>query len=153
MERLCFYKTVIFLENNLIAMVDNSTSYFLKNPKVLFLIDSIGAMFTAFFLYGILRNFNEYVGIDKTTLTYLAAIGLCFCFYSAICFLFLKEKWKPFLLIISAANALYCLLTLSMLFINYSQLTTIGLVYFLIEITIICGLVFVEVNVAFNIKS
>jgi hypothetical protein len=125
----------------------------LKKPKIIFLIDSVGALLTTFFLFVILRNYSEYFGMPKTILTYLSAIAASFCIYSTTCYLVLKEKWTEFITIISVANILYCALTLGFLILHHSQLTTLGLVYFLLEIIIICILVFIELTVVTKIKK
>jgi hypothetical protein len=124
-----------------------------SKPKTLFLIDSIGAFATAFLLFVVLRNFNEYFGMPKTTLTYLSAIAVCFCIYSSTCFFFIKANWIPFIWGISIANLLYCILTIGLIISNEPQLTTIGIAYFLGEIFIICGLVYIELNVATEINK
>ena len=80
---------------------------FKLKPKILFLIDGLGALLTAFFLFVILRTFNEYFGMLQTTLTYLSLIAVIFCLYSITCFFLLSDNWKPFLRVISIANLLY----------------------------------------------
>ena len=117
------------------------------NPKRLFLIDGFGAFLTAFFLFAILRTFNEYFGMPKTTLDFLSIIALAFSVYSFCCFFLVNNNWHPFLRAISIANLLYCCLTLGLVIYNYPRLTILGVIYFLIEIVIVCGLVFFEINV------
>jgi hypothetical protein len=121
-------------------------------PKILFLADSLGAMLTAFCLFVVLRNFNEYVGMPVTILTWLSVIAACFCIYSITCFLFVKQRWATFIKGIAMANLVYCILTTGLLLIYYPLLTTIGIVYFLTEIAIICVLVYIELTVAAAIK-
>lgn len=121
--------------------------------KTLFLIDSSGAMLTAFFLFVIMRPFNEYFGMPKAILTCLSAIAICFCIYSAACFLFLKGRWTLFMIIIGIANLLYCALTIAILVRYYALLTTTGIIYFLIEMVIIYGLGYIELGVATEIKK
>ena len=122
--------------------------HFSEKQKTLFLIDSIGAFMTAFSLFVIVRHFNEYFGMPKNELTFLSVIAVLFCIYSAACFLFLKGGLKPFIRLIGIANLIYCALTI-VLMIKYNPLLTIlGTTYFLIEIVIICGLSFIELNVA-----
>lgn len=116
------------------------------NPKKLFLLDGFGALLTTFFLFGILRTFNEFFGMPKMTLKMLSIIALVFCTFSFCCLLIVKKNWQPFLLIIIIANLLYTLLTLGLVIFNYPKLTTLGVFYFLLEIVIICGLVFLEIN-------
>ena len=122
--------------------------HFSENQKTLFLIDSIGAFITAFSLLVIVRQFNEYFGIPKNQLTYLSIIAVLFSIYSGACFFFLKGGTNPFLKLIGVANIIYCALTIGLL-INYKpSLTILGITYFLFEIIIICGLSFIEINVA-----
>jgi len=124
-----------------------------SDPKKLFLIDSIGALTTAFLLFVVLRNFNEYFGMPERISTYLAVIAVCFCIYSTTCFFVIKAKWTTFIKGISIANLLYCILTIGLIIFYHPQLTTIGIVYFLGEIAIICGLVYIELNVANEINK
>lgn len=116
-------------------------------PRKLFLIDGFGAFLTAFSLFAILRTFNEYFGMPKTTLNFLSIIALAFSVYSFCCFFLVNNNWHPFLQAISIANLLYCCLTFGFVIYNYPRLTSLGVAYFLIEIVIICGLVYIEINV------
>ncbi len=122
-------------------------------PKTLFLIDSLGAMLTAFILFAIMRQHNDVVGMPETVLTYLSIIAICFCIYSTACFLFLKKRWALFIRIIGVANLLYCAFTIKLLINYFSSLTMIGTIYFLLEIVIICVLSYVELNVARKMKK
>ena len=119
--------------------INKLINHLIKKPKTLFLIDSLGAILTVFILFVIMRQLNEYIGMPIIVLTYLSIIAICFCIYSTACFLFLKERWTPFIRLIGVAN--------------YSLLTIAGIIYFLIEIVIICGLSYVELNVATEIKK
>jgi hypothetical protein len=133
-------------------MINKLINHLAEKQKTLFLIDGLGAILTTFFLFVIMRQFNEYFGMPKTVLTYLGGIALCFCVYSTSCFLFLKGQWTLFIRFIGISNLLYCALTIGLLIKYYSLLTQIGLIYFLIEIVIIFVLSYVELNVATKIK-
>ena len=137
------------MKNNISKTIKQLSS----KPKILFLIDSIGALATAFFLYVVLRNFNEYFGMPITILNYLSAIAACLCIYSTICLVLIKENYIPFIIIISIANLLYCILTIGLVIFYHHQLTIFGTAYFLGEIAIIFGLVYIELNVATSIKK
>ncbi len=115
-------------------------------PKTLFLIDGLGALVTAFFLFVILRTYNVYFGMPPNTLTYLSLIAIVFCLYSITCYFFLKDNWRPFLRTISIANLLYCCLTMGLVTYYYSRLTTLGVTYFLAEIIVVFALVFIEMK-------
>ena len=134
-------------------IINNLINHLAEKQKRLFLIDSLGAILTAFFLFVIMRQFNGYFGMPKTVLTYLSIIAICFCIYSTTCFLFLKGRWTPFIRLIGIANLLYCALTIGLLIKYYSLLTIIGITYFLIEIIIIYVLSYVELRVATEIKK
>jgi hypothetical protein len=122
-----------------------------EKQRTLFLIDSIGAFSTAFFLFVIMRQFNEYFGMPKAALTYLSAIACCLCIYSTICFI--KGSTISLIKIIGIANLLYCILTIGVLIRYHPLLTTIARTYFLIEIVIIFGLSYVELRVAKKMSS
>jgi hypothetical protein len=117
-----------------------------SNPKILFLIDGTGAFITTFFLFVVLRTFNEYFGMPRTILTYLSCLALIFCGYSTACYFLLKKNWHPFLKAISIANLLYCCLTIGIVFYYYNNLTVLGITYFAAEIVVVCSLVFVELK-------
>ncbi|MFC0778638.1 hypothetical protein [Flavobacterium sp. HJSW_4] len=134
-------------------IIKGLTNQLVKKPKTLFLIDSIGAFLTALLLFVVLRNLTEYFGMPKNTLTILWSTAACFWLYSAVCFLFLKRKWKLYIKIISFANLFYCMLTSAFLFIHHDELTALGLTYFLLEIAIICMLAYIELNVAAKILN
>jgi len=136
-----------------ISIVRNITGYLAGKPRLVFLVDSTGSLLTAFFLFAVLRTFNPYVGMPETILTYLSAIAACLFIYSITCFLFLKANWTLFIRVISIANLLYCLLTTWLLIIYYPLLTIAGITYFTAEITIICGLVYIELKVAAAISK
>lgn len=127
-------------------------SHLIQKPKTLFLIDGIGAFVTAFLLFAILRTFNEYVGLPEATLTCLSVIAACFCTYSLGCFFLVKENWQPFLRFISIANLLYCCVTLGLIVYNYPSVTMLGIVYFVVEIIVVCTLVSIELKTVRNSK-
>lgn len=126
--------------------MNDIVSRLILKPKTLFLIDGLGAFVTAFFLFAILRTFNKYFGMPQTILMYLSIIAIIFCFYSITCFFLLKDNWQPFLRTISIANLLYCFLTMVLLIYYYQSITILGVTYFLAEIMVVCGLVFVELK-------
>jgi hypothetical protein len=127
--------------------------HFTEKQKTLFLIDSTGAFMTAFFLFVIMIQFNEYFGMHKAVLTYPSVIAFFFGIYSTACFLFLKGGWSPFIRFIGIANVLYCALTTGLLIKYYYALTIIGTIYFLSEIGIICVLGYIELKVATRNKE
>lgn len=126
--------------------------YFIEKQKLLFLIDSLGAIITAFSLFVIIRLFDEYFRMPKTVLIYLSVIAIFFSIYSAACFLFLKRRFAHFIRLIGIANLLYCGFTIGLIIKYNTLLTIIEITYFSIEIIIICALSYIELNVAKEIK-
>lgn len=123
-------------------------SYFVKNPKTIFLVDSIGAFLSAFCLMIISRFYSNYFGINPSTFQLLTILPILFCIYSACCYLLIKRSFKSFILIIAIANFLYCLITLVLMFTLYSELTILGLSYFVIELMIIALIISIEFKVS-----
>lgn len=127
--------------------------YFTKNPKNLLLIDSIGAGMTAMSLYFIIRPWNTFFGMPENKLTVLTGLALCFCIYSAVCFLWVKRGLATFIRFIGMANVLYCAFTGGLVIMYYPLLTNVGIAWFLTEIAIIGSLSYVELRVAREITK
>jgi len=125
-------------------MIDKLTS----NPKQLFLIDGFGALLTAFFLVVILAGFEDRFGMPRSVLYGLSLAVSIYAIYSFSCYFFLRSKWRPYLKAIAMANLLYCLITIALVFCFYQSLTILGLIYFFLEVIVICGLVIIEWRVA-----
>lgn len=117
------------------------------NPRKMFLIDGIGAAVSALFLGILLNSFQEYIGMPEYILIPLSLIAAVFAIYSFSCFFFIKQKSPLFLRIIAFSNLIYCLLTGGMVVSFQDQLTALGFCYFLAEIGLILGLVFLEFKV------
>lgn len=123
-----------------------SIQQFLAKPKNIFLIDAVGALITFALLFLVLRPFNAFFGLSKATLEYLSLLALTFSIYSFTCFFLAKNKWKLYLKIICTANILYCILTFGILLSNYKSISIFGIIYFLGEIVVIAGLVFLKIK-------
>lgn len=115
-----------------------------SNPKRIFLIDSVGAFFTAFLLSTILTRLEEEFGMPRKVLIPLSILACVYAIYSLCCHFLVDGKWRPFLKIIAAANLIYCCITAGFLILYYQSLTILGFVYFIGEILIISGLAFIE---------
>lgn len=124
---------------------------FVKKPNTLFLVDSIGAFISAFCLLIISRCYSDYFGINHSAFQLLAILPIVFCIYSTCCFLFVKRSFKPFIQIIALANLLYCIITLILLGTLFSEITILGLSYFVVELTIIALIISIEYKVSRNI--
>jgi hypothetical protein len=117
---------------------------FIRKPKVIFLVDALGAFATASVLFLVQWRFREYFGMPWEVLSLLSMIAFAFSVYSFSCFLFINRNWRIFLNAIMTANLLYCCLTTGLVIFYYSTLAILGLTYFLAEIAVIAGLVYIE---------
>lgn len=133
-------------------IIKNIINQLAGKPRILFLVDCVGALLTTLSLFVVLRTFHELIGMPLSVLTYLSILSACFCLYSSACFLFLKRNWVPFIRVIGIANLLYCVLTMTLILVYYPQLTAFGIAYFLGEIMIVGILVYIELHVATAIK-
>jgi hypothetical protein len=108
----------------------------------------MGALASAVLLFFLWRQFNNILGFPKSTLTILSAFAGVFFLYSATCTIWLKAHFSPFLYLIAIANLLYVLLTIILIGLYWREVSSLGLIYFLGEIGLICGLAFLEIKVA-----
>jgi hypothetical protein len=126
-----------------------------SNPKIIFLIDGIGAVITFLSLFGIGFFLQEYFGMPKNVLYSLGFVVVFFAIYSLSGYFLLFDKigkarknWQSFLKVISIVNSLYCVL-MTFLLIQFNQnLTILGFSYFTLEIVVIITLVILEIKVA-----
>lgn len=118
------------------------------NPKKLFLIDGLGAFLTAFLVGIVLRIFEDAFGMPQKHLCVLSILACIFAVYSMSCYFFVGKNWPIYLKIIAVANLMYCLLTAVLVMLLYQQITILGIIYFIGEILIILGLVYVELSVS-----
>lgn len=123
------------------------------NPRNLFLADSLGALLSAILLGLVLARFESIFGMPQKVLYVLSSIAFVFCIYSFLCFLLLKENWRPFLKIIGIANLLYCFLTLGLVIYLYQELTVLGITYFALELIVILVLISIELKTAFDLYT
>ncbi len=114
------------------------------NEKNIFLVDGIGALVTATIMGLILPALNQYIGMPLNVLYGLCGLGLVYAAYSLSCFFFANHDKPVFLMIIMWANFLYCPLTLVLTYLHFDQLTTLGVIYFIAEIPVLLGIVFIE---------
>lgn len=134
------------------STLKNIIDYFSKKPRTLFLVDGLGAAWTAFSLYFIVRNFYNYLGMPADILTYLSVFGLIYCAYSLSCYFLCKNSWSLLLRIIGICNCIYCVVTMLLLFVFNIEITLLGYIYFFAEILIILPLAFLELQVAKRVR-
>lgn len=127
------------------------------SPKIIFLIDGIGALVTSLSLFGIGFWLQEYFGMPKSVLYILSSVVVFYAIYSLSCYFFLFDKlgkpvkkWQSFLKVIIAANSLYCVVMPFLLIFHFDRLTVLGINYFIFEMIVIIALVIFEIKVISN---
>lgn len=118
------------------------SGYNLREPKTLFLTDSIGAFLTAIMLGLILPIYQEHIGMPQFAMRTLAAIASIYCLFSFYHFINFPAKWKIPMRLIALANLIYCCLTIGAIMYFLPQMQLLGLVYFFAEIAVIVFLAF-----------
>ncbi len=118
------------------------------NPKILILIDGIGAITSAVFLGIILVRLETLVGVPKSTLYLLASFPCLFVMYDFYCYFKSKIKLKIYFTLIGITNLLYVSFSIGMAFYHFEQVEILGWVYLWIEIIIVSFLAIVQLQVA-----
>lgn len=108
------------------------------------LIDSIGAMLSAFFLGYLLPAHDTFFSMPLFALQVLAVVAFGLACYSGGCYLFANNNHHFYLLVVCVANILYCLITLTLTITYYYLLTLYDILYFALEIPTILILAYFE---------
>ncbi len=115
-----------------------------STPKLVFLLDCLGALLSAFLLGVALPSFEPIFGMPRQILYGLAALACLFAIYSFWNYRWFKENWRPYLRGIAIVNLLYCGLTAALVVYFRQELTKWGLLYFLQEMVVIMVVVMIE---------
>lgn len=110
------------------------------NPKLVFLIDALGALVSTVFLLGVLVPLESYFGMPISILYILSGIAFCLFLFSISCHLFARSKWQFFIGILIIYNSAYTIISIALIIYNYYKIKTLGWTYFIIELLIL-GLV------------
>lgn len=117
----------------------------LNQSKKVFLLDAIGAFFSAFLLFFIHEILNkDFYNLPNQIITFLYATAGIYMVYSFTCYMLVANKWKKFLSILIGLNLLYILMVVLVLLLFKEQITPLGLSYFLIEIGVISLIIRIE---------
>lgn len=119
-----------------------------SSSRILFLLDGLGALLSAFFLGIVLVRFEVYFGIPKNILYLLAGLACILMIYSLGTYLFAKDNWHTHYKTIAFANLAYCFLTAGLIIYFHKEITPLGLLYFLAEMAILLFLVKMELKSA-----
>ncbi|TGN19162.1 hypothetical protein [Leptospira idonii] len=125
-------------------------NFFIKEPKYIFLLDGLGALFSAFMLGIVLAQWETFFGIPRNFLFMLAWIAIALSCYSLSIYFINPIRRKIFLGMIATANFLYCLLTIYLIFHLFGTITIWGISYFIIEKIVVISLAAFELKTALN---
>lgn len=119
-----------------------------RHPRYIFLVDGLGALWSAFVSGVVLVLVQEYVGIPLGALYILAAVPLLFVAVDAYCYFTYRGRPARRLRTIAGLNLLYCLLSVALMLRHHRVLLPPGYLYLTGEILIVAGLALFEIRTA-----
>ncbi len=122
------------------------------SPRQIFIIDASGALLSAIMLW-IISLLHSFFSVPETLFQQLIYIPLVFACYSFVCAYINPPTWKRWLLIIAASNIVYALYSLALAYKYSNELTTLGVIYFIVEALIIFTLVYLEITLIYKKQS
>lgn len=108
-----------------------------------FLFDGLGALASAVATLIIVLAFQPRVGMPAETLWGLVLLAAVFVAYSLGCWA-RRAPLRPWLPILMGANLAYCAVVATALATHASEVSTLGMAYFIAELLIIVGVVTLE---------
>lgn len=127
--------------------LQNLTQKLGLRPRNVFLLDGVGAIFSALLLVALLAPFENIFGMPRKVLYTLSIPAFGFAVYSLSCYFIDVKRWQSFLKFIAFANFIYCCVTFGLVIREYDSLTMLGVAYFLGEIVIIFAVIGIELMV------
>ena len=118
---------------------------FIKSHFNIFLLDAVGAFLSIFLLLFVIMPNENFFGLSKPVAINLSIPISVLLLFSMSCFLLKPQNWKLYMKFVVLGNLAYCLFTATVIFLNFKQLTTLGVSYFLIEILVICFIGGIEI--------
>ncbi|RFC53362.1 hypothetical protein [Brumimicrobium aurantiacum] len=122
------------------------------NPKILFLIDGLGAALSVLLLGFVLVRYESIFGIPTSALYFLATLPFVFMFYDLFSFFNANDKAGFHLKTIAFLNLMYCIVSLITAYYHSDSITYFGWFYIIFEIVILLFLSSVECKVGKNIN-
>jgi len=114
------------------------------NKKLLFAVDGVGALLSAFTLGIVLPIFQTWIGLPFPILFSLSLLALSYAIYSLVNAFGIIHYRPLWLKITIFGNIFYCATAGVLLGTFANQITALGAAYFLGELVIILGLAVVE---------
>jgi len=118
------------------------------HPERFFLLDAFGALLSAFLLGVVLVHYAPAIGLPVPVLRNLAAIDCFLLAYDLLVYFLRLKPWPLYLRGIATLNLLYAALTLGLMIVHRSQLSLLGVGYFVGELLIVVALALAELQFA-----
>lgn len=118
------------------------------SPERIFLVDGLGAAYSATMLGAVLAAFVPFFGMPTAVLYPLAGAAACLAIYSLSCHFLKPRRWQGFLRGIATLNLAYCVASVVLMNIFWSSLTVWGAAYFVAEKFVVIGLAFQEFSIS-----
>lgn len=128
-------------------------NYTVLNPKKIFLVDGFGALISAFIQGYIFTKFQSFIGISLITLYFLTSIAVLLILYNTYCYLKTNSNSYLYLRRLVIMNFIYSFISLFLVFIHSKTITSLGLGYISIEVTIITLLTIIELKTYNKLKT
>ena len=119
-----------------------------NDPKFIFVLDGLGAIFTAFSLGIVLVNLERFFGIPKATLQLLAIIPLVYLVYDCFCYFRVNNHIGLWLRGIAVLNLMYCPISIGFALNDSQHIKVLGWVYISIEVLVIVAIAIYELKLA-----
>jgi len=123
-----------------------------QNPKILFIIDGLGAAITAFCLGIVLVKFEWFFGIPSKVLYALAIIPIFYVLYDFYSYRKPISQVGTYLKGIAILNLLYCILSFGLGLMHSESMTIWAWIYIINEIIIIVSLSMIELRTANKLR-
>lgn len=107
----------------------------------LLIVDTVGALFSAFFIGIVFRYFFPVTGLPDQVLIFLAVFPVFFAAFGLFIYFKARHLQSRALLILACLNTAYVILSAAVLFSFYSEITYFGWYYFISEILVVLLLV------------
>ena len=129
-------------------MLKKIANYLKIDPKRIFVLDGLGALFTAFSLGVVLVKLDYIFGIPRTSLIILSIIPLFYFLYDCFCYFKAKNNIGFYIKGIAILNLLYCPISVGFHLYNGDSITLVGWIYIVIEIIGVAAIAILEFKFA-----
>ena len=134
-------------------MTEGLVEYFKSHTNRLFWLDACGALVSISIIGFIWTKNAELIGMPKDELYLLATIPIFFIIYDLLAIRtadIFKANW---LVGIAVLNSMYCLLSAGLLIHHSNHISTLGWVYFTVEIAIVLYIAYLELKLSNSLKA